>query len=212
MEILDIPQMIDGIPNPEWMAARIGSIGGSSISSVVAGGQGKMRKNLMYRLAGEILSGQKYEGYSNSHMERGVEQEDQARAEYEFMTGIKVQQIGLIKESEHKHCSPDGITMPDPSNGFEILGIQEIKCVIPSVHVETIIMDRIPPEYVKQCQWNMFICQADWCDFISYSPLIESKPIWIKRMNRDKKLISELNEGADKFIQELLELVEKVMV
>ena len=40
MQILDCEQLSD-----EWMKARIGSIGGSSISSVVAGGQGKMRKN-----------------------------------------------------------------------------------------------------------------------------------------------------------------------
>ena len=47
-EILDMPQGSD-----EWFAERIGSIGGSSIASVVAKGEGKMRKSLMYRLAGE---------------------------------------------------------------------------------------------------------------------------------------------------------------
>ena len=35
MQILDMPQGSD-----EWYAERIGSIGGSSIASVVAGGQG----------------------------------------------------------------------------------------------------------------------------------------------------------------------------
>jgi len=90
--ILDCDQLSD-----EWFKARIGSIGGSSIASVVAGGQGKMRKTLMYRLAGEILSGQKYEGYTNPHMERGIEQEAEARAMYEFMTGKEVKNVGLVK-------------------------------------------------------------------------------------------------------------------
>ena len=81
----------------EWFEARLGSIGGSSISSVVAGGQGKMRKSLMYRLAGEILSGEKYESYSNSHMERGLEQESDARDYYEFITGNEVTQVGLCR-------------------------------------------------------------------------------------------------------------------
>ena len=92
MKIIDCEQ-----GSPKWFEARLGSIGGSSIASVVAKGQGKMRKNLLYRLAGEILSGQKYESYQNDHMLRGIEQEVDARAEYEFITGNEVKQVGLIK-------------------------------------------------------------------------------------------------------------------
>ena len=58
METINVEQGSDG-----WFAARIGSIGGSSIQSAVAKGEGKTRKSLMYRLIGEILSGVKYEGY-----------------------------------------------------------------------------------------------------------------------------------------------------
>jgi len=81
----------------EWFAARIGSIGGSSIASVVAGGQGKTRKQLMYRLIGEMLSGVKYQGYSNADMQRGIEQEPDARNMYEFITGNEVKEVGLVK-------------------------------------------------------------------------------------------------------------------
>ena len=196
MEILDCVQ-----GSPEWFDARLGSIGGSSIAAVMAKGQGKMRKTLMYRLAGEILSGQSYEGYTNFHMERGLEQEDMARREYQMIKRTKVEQLGLIRKSKHKHYSPDGVV------GHDII---EIKCVIPSVHVETIISDKVPAQYRKQCQWGIDICDSDWCDFTSYSPLIADKPIWIKRVGRDDKLIKELNEGADKFIDELLAIVEKI--
>jgi len=186
----------------EWFEARIGSIGGSSIAAVVAKGQGKMRKNLLYRLAGEILSGEKYESYSNAHMERGIEQEAEARDMYEFITGNEVKQVGLVKESGHKHFSPDGLVADD--------GVLEIKCVIPSVHVETIISDKVPAAYRKQCQWGMFVCESDWCDFVSYSPSVIDRPIWIKRVYRDEKLIEELNGGADKFIEELSAIVDKI--
>lgn len=196
MEILDCEQGSEA-----WFAARLGSIGGSSISSVVAKGQGKMRKNLLYRLAGEILSGQSYEGYKNFHMERGNEQEGEARDMYELVSENNIEQIGLIRKSPHKHFSPDALC------GHNII---EIKCVIPSVHVETIISDKVPAAYRKQCQWGMFICKSEWCDFISYSPLIIDNPIWIKRVKRDEKLIKELDEGADKFIEELLEVVKKI--
>jgi putative phage-type endonuclease len=188
--------------SPEWFAARLGSIGGSSIASVVAKGEGKMRANLLYRLAGEILSGVKYDGYKNENMERGNEQEADARSVYAMECEVYVRQVGIVKESQHTHYSPDGLVDPD--------GIIEIKCVIPSVHVETIVTEKIKGEYYKQIQWGVHICQRQWCDFISWSPLIRGREIWIKRYDRDEKLIKELVDGADKFIIELLAVVERM--
>ena len=187
---------------PEWFKERIGSIGGSSISSVIAGGKGTMRKNLLYRLSGEILSGQKYEGYSNSHMERGVELEAEARNLYEMITDVSVLQVGLVKENEFKHYSPDGLVSDE--------GIIEIKCVIPSVQIETIITEKIPGQYYKQMQWGLSICQRAWVDYVSYSPLVTDKPIWIKRCSPDNELIDSLHEGADKFIEELKTIVIRI--
>lgn len=197
MEILTCTQGDDA-----WFAARIGSIGGSSIADVVAGGQGKMRKNLMYRLAGEILSGEKYIDYTNAHMARGIEQESAAREMYSFITDNQVEQVGLIKETAQTHHSPDGMVNPD--------GIIEIKCVIPSVHIETIISDSVPPGYVKQIQWGLHICQRQWCDFISYSPTIQDRPIWIKRMGRNEALIKDMADGADKFLIEMAMIIRKI--
>ena len=56
----------------------------------------------------------------------------------------------------------------------------------------------------------MHICEAAWCDFISYSPFVVDKPMWVKRAVYDIKLIKELNEAADKFIEEMLAIVEKI--
>lgn len=104
--------------------------------------------------------------------------------------------------SNHKHYSPDGLVGDD--------GMIEIKSVIPSVHVETILSDVVPAAYRKQIQWGLHICERKWCDFISYSPLITDKPIWIKRVYRDEKLIKELDEGAYTFILELKAVVKRI--
>ena len=186
----------------EWFALRIGSIGGSSISSVVAGGKGKTRATLLYRLAGEILSGEKYEGYSNDHMLRGIEQEADARSLYEFMTDSQVDQVALVKGNEGEHYSPDGLVNTD--------GFIEIKSTIPSVHIETIITEKIPGAYYKQVQWGLHICDRQYCDFISYSPTVTDKPIWIKRVERDVKVMGDLIYGAHKFKIELTEIVKKI--
>ena len=187
----------------EWMKARIGSIGGSSIASVVAGGQGKMRKTLMYRLAGEVLSGEKYAGYKNAYMEGGIEHEEEARNLYSLISGYEVVQTGLYKPDDHKHYSPDGEIEPD--------GLLELKYQIPSIHVEQVVSDKVPGNYLKQIQWGLFVCEKKWCDYCSYSPLVIDKPIWIKRVVRDEKLIKILNDGADKFIEELMDMIRKFM-
>jgi len=184
----------------EWFALRIGSLGGSSIKDAVAGGTGATRKKLLYRLAGEILSGEKYSGFTNEHMERGVLLEDEARQTYSFLEGVEVEQVAMFKYSEHEHYSPDGCIGNN--------GIIEIKCTIPSVHIETIISDKVPAAYRKQVAWGLR--EKEFCDFISYSPTVRDKPIWIKRAYRDEKLIKTLRCGATKFIEEMLSIVERI--
>lgn len=197
MEILTCEQR-----SPEWMAARIGVIGGSSIGDVVAGGTGKMRKQLMYRMAGEILSGQNYIGYQSADMIRGVEQEPEARSLYELVSGNTVEQIGMVKDGTHFGCSPDGLVASD--------GMIEIKCPIPSVHIEYFIDGVVPSAYRKQIQWSLGVTGRAWCDFVSYSPTVSDKPILIIRSERNEKLISELRIAADTFIAEMLEIVKKI--
>ena len=197
MEIYDCVQ-----GEKEWFALRLGSIGGSSISSVVAGGKGKMRRSLLCQFAGEILSGQNYEGFFNKHMQRGLLEEPCARDMYEFVTDTDVVQVGVIKEGKHSHYSPDGLVGED--------GLIEIKCVIPSVHIETVTTGNIPGNYEKQIQWGLHICQRKYCDFVSYSPLVTDLPIWIKRVERNEKLIGELREGADQFILDLAVTIRKL--
>lgn len=198
---MEIIENIDQL-SEEWFKMRIGSIGGSSIATAVAKGSGATRNKLLYRMAGEILSGEKYEGYSNDHMKRGIDQEPEARSLYEFMRGVEVDQVALIRMSEHKHDSPDGLVGKN--------GRVEIKCVIPSVHIETIIQNKVPPAYRKQTQWGLSIDEVEWSDFISYSPTIVDRPIFVIRESRNEKLIKELHEGADKFIEEMLEIVKKI--
>jgi len=88
-------------------------------------------------------------------------------------------------------------------------GLIEIKAAIPSIHVARLDAGKIDPQHVKQVQWGL-ACGYDWCDFISYCPEIQSRPIWIKRAYPDKKLIKELDDGADRFLEEMLAIIEKV--
>jgi hypothetical protein len=169
------------------------------MSAVMAKGEGKTRRQLMYRMVGEILTGFAYESYTNLNMERGKEQEAEARLAYELTTGTTVEQVGLFVYGPHAHFSPDGIVGE---------GIVEIKCVIPSVHVETILSRKSPAAYQRQIQWGLV--DKVWCDFVSYSPLVKDRPIWITRVWRNETIIADMQTEAAIFIDEMLSMVEAV--
>lgn len=196
MEIIrDIDQC-----SPEWFALRLGSIGGSSISKAVAGGDGKMRRKLMYDLAGEILTGVSAEHFQFRHAERGKEFEAEARDLYAFERGVDVEQIALVKVGPHKHYSPDG---------FPPGGLIEIKVRIPSVFVEAVETGTIPTSDRKQMQWGMALCEREWCDYIQHCPDMVDRPQFVQRIERDENEIATLQDGADAFISELLAMVKR---
>lgn len=189
--------------DPEWLKARIGSIGGSSISKAVAKGEGKIRKQLLYDMVGEILSGEKKEGYRDKNMEAGLEYEDEARSLYAFRNDVEVEQIAMFKDGPHKHASPDGLIGGD--------GTIEIKTVIPSVYVESKLTGKIPTQYRKQIMWGLKRSLRGWCDYTVYCPYVkEIDPLLVIRLERDEKEIVELEAGADEFIAEMLSMVDRM--
>ena len=185
-----------------WKQMRVGSVGGSSIGSVLAKGEGKSRKTLMYKLAGEFLSGVKTEDYKNANMQRGNDFEDEARQYYEFVTGNTVEQVALIKsDMQGSHNSPDGLVGAD--------GGIEIKVRLAHVYVEQVDTEKIELNYLRQCNHLLWVTGRQWVDFISYCPEIKVKPMWIKRILPDKKIIEQIETQLPIFLKELAEMVER---
>lgn len=189
--------------DPLWFEARLGSVGASSFSKIITstGKPSDSAKKLLYRLAGEAVSGISEETYSNHHMERGIAMEDEARKFYELVTDNTVHQIALCKSDiPHVHVSPDGI-MPDIKRGLEI------KCPSMPVHVEYLIKNNLPTKYKAQVQGSMFVLGYDTYDFISYYPSI--KPLIIT-VERNEEFIARLKEELERFVYDLDRLVKKI--
>ena len=184
----------------EWFSARCGSIGGSSIKAVMTGGKGKTRMSLMYQLAGERITGQKYEFKATQAMEEGRRRESESRDTFSFITGLEIQEVALIKSNiKYLHCSPDGLT----SDGYGL----ELKNPMVHTHVKYVDENRLPPEYVLQVQYSMWITDYEYWYFFSYFPGI--KPLLLK-VKRDEAKIKEIESATMVFLKELDELVEKM--
>jgi putative phage-type endonuclease len=196
MKVIDCEQN-----SAEWLAARCGSLGASSIADMVAKtrtGWGASRFNLAAKLVCERLTGTPQESYTNAAMQWGHDTEPQARAMYEFMRDIAVQQVGLVLHPSinKSHASPDGLVGDD--------GLIEIKCPNTATHIETLLSEDVEGKYVKQMQWQMACCGRAWCDFVSFDPRLPAEmQIFVQRVRRDDEFIAELEREARLFLAEI---------
>jgi len=202
-------QIIRGIEqgSPGWHDLRRGSVGGSSINAVLAKGQGKSRKTLLYKLAGEILTGKTSEEYQSPHYQRGHDVEKKARLYYELTTGNEVEQVTLIKSDlPGWHSSPDGI-MESKRKGLEI------KSRLAHIYLELLETGKIPLADMRQCQNFLAVTGWEEIDYVVYCyPTIPSKPAWIKTIHRDEKMIREIKTEVTLFLNELNSLIERIKI
>ena len=187
---------------PDWFAARMGMPTASEFSTVLAsgkdGGASKTRKTYMHKLAGEILTGQPMEGYSNAHMERGHAMEEEARNFYSLMNGVDPERVGFIINGD-KGCSPDSL--------IGNAGMLEVKTKLPHLLIETLLADKFPAEHKAQCQGALWVAEREWIDIAVYWPKL---PLFVKRAYRDETYIADLEAAVKQFNSELADLVERV--
>jgi hypothetical protein len=185
-----------------WFRARMGIPTASEFAAVMAkgraGGDSKTRQTYLYKLAGEIVTGQPMESFSNGHMERGRVLEDEARSFYEFMTDRACERVGFIRNGR-KGASPDSLVGSD--------GLVEIKTKLPHLMIETLLRGEFPPEHKAQCQGQLWVAEREWIDIAVYWPGL---PVFITRASRDETYIRELGDAVDAFNAELDGIVERV--
>ena len=199
---------MDNIQGTEdWHLSRLGKVTASRVADVLATlktGEAASRRNYRMELVCQRLTGQREEGYTNSHMERGVELEPIARSLYEFKKGVTVEEVGFIDHPsiEMSGASPDGIVGD---------GLIEIKCPTPGNHVEALLSGKAPTKYIPQMQWQMACTGAKWCDFVSYCPLVgDNLALFVVRVERDDSYIAETENVVKLFLTEVADLTKQL--
>jgi hypothetical protein len=186
----------------EWFAARMGIPTASEFHTVMAkgksGGESLTRKAYLNKLAGEILTGEPMENYTNAAMDRGKMMEDEARDLYAFIKSVEPERVGFLRNG-NAGCSPDSLI---GANG----GL-EIKSAAAHVQIERLRRNELPPEHKAQVQGALWITGREWWDFTSYCPKL---PLMIARVPRDDGYIANLAGAVDQFNTELNEIVEFV--
>lgn len=191
----DMPQ-----GSPEWYAVRAGKPTASVFADVLAKGEGKTRRSLMMKLAGELYTGDPMENYSNADMQRGKDQEADARDRYALLHDAEPVRVGFLEETGFRAgASPDALLGDD--------GLLEIKCALPHVLIEKITRGTFPAEHVAQCQGALWVSGRQWIDIAIYSPKM---PLFVKRAFRDEAYMQTLATEVARFNHDLDELVTQV--
>ena len=196
MRYHDVEQRSD-----RWYALRCGSVGASEIASLMAktkSGYSSSRSNLMARVICERLTGKSEPMFVTAAMQDGIDTEPQSIAHYEFVTNTTVIPSGLFQHPtiDGTHATPDGLIGED--------GLIESKSPKTSTHIGTLISQTIPNKYLLQMQWQMACTGRQWCDFVSYDPRMPPNlQMWVKRVERDDKLIAEVEAEVVKFLKEV---------
>lgn len=193
IEIIDCEQ-----GTPEWFQARLGLPTASKFKDVIAKGKGLTRATYMRKLAGEVLTGEPMEVYTNKDLERGKVMESEARAAYAFLTGAELQKVGFISNGR-KGCSPDGLIGTD--------GMLEIKTERADLLIDTLLHGEVPPEHVAQCQGQLWVAERKWVDLVVYWPKL---PLFVRRIHRDEAYIRMLASEVEAFNAELDDMVKRV--
>ena len=195
--------------SPELHALRCGKITASRIADVMMTPEKAGYQNYMAELVCERLTGRQREGYSSALMQRGNELEPIAKAHYEALTGLFVDDGGFVNHPviERAGASPDGLVGEN--------GLTEFKARTEAIHIETILTGKIKLYQTYQIQWQLACTGRAWCDSVSFHPEFPYElRMHIIRVYPDFKMIAEITQAVKKFddlVEEKLQELRKIM-
>jgi putative phage-type endonuclease len=184
-----------------WFQVRIGKVTASRVADVIAKtkiGYSATRDNYMAQLVCERLTGQKGESFTNAAMQHGTDTEPLARAAYEALRDVLVDEVGFVPHPSiiMAGASPDGLVGED--------GLLEIKCPNTATHIETLLSQSVPGKYFTQMQFQLACTERQWCDFVSFdNRLPDELQLFVKRVPRDNEFIKQMEDEVVKFLNEL---------
>jgi len=186
----------------EWLQARTGKITGTRINIFLNGRKDTIKKELL-KLAAERITNKRCDSdsWTNKHMERGNELEQQAREVFSITANKEIKEVGFIERDNFTGCSPDGLIGDD--------GLIEIKCKDNHTFLDYAINRKIEKNYYIQMQYNMWISERDYCHYIVYNPNFNN-PIVTEIVKKDVSLFKEFEETINNVKNEIDLIIKSI--
>jgi len=201
----------------EWLKARLKCITMSNAGILLMKGKAKgtkseTRENYLMKIASEIITGVPAETYKSWDMARGNALEPFARAAFEKIKNVKVKEVGFgyLNSDKAIGASPDGLFNYDHIYGLYRDGL-EIKCPQPKEHMLALATTKLKKQYMLQMQGNMWVFGSNVWHYMSFCPEF-SQPVEIRAIERDEKLISQIQEQSFLAVKEVAEIVKNISI
>lgn len=186
----------------EWHLLRQGKVTGTSLKSAL--GTPKVQETLMYKLISERMTEPKIDDINSEAVQHGKDYEHLAIRALSDFKGMKFDDVGMLIDDslDHYGVSPDGCVFVDGV----LVGGCEVKCPNSKKHIEYLIKDEIPKEYMHQIKAPFLLCPTlKFWVFASYDDRNYEKPLFSKTFIREE--YSELNDDKLKLVN-FLSMVE----
>jgi exodeoxyribonuclease (lambda-induced) len=195
-----------------WHRSRLGALTASRISDALAKnrqgtGPGITRLNYQAELICERLNGVAYEGYQNSYMDRGKEEEDAAVKAYGLFAvrrNLEIKQIGFV---QHSSITKFGAS---PDRVIGKVGLLEVKNRKTNIHFDLLRSLKVPTGDVDQVLTELACAEwAEWCDYVSYdSRAPAGLDLFVRRFYREdhQQRIAEIEQRGQEFLVEVEKL------
>jgi hypothetical protein len=187
--------------SPEWFELRRGIPTASQFQTLMAKSDKRAgRATYLYKLAGERITGELAESYSNEAMEAGKRDEPELRDRYRARGIVTIKQVAFVRNGK-VGCSPDALVEDD--------GVLEIKRTAPHLLIPMLLEPSVfPAKHYAQCQGALMVTGRKWCDLLVGHPAMPRD--LVIRTERNEDYIATLRDEIDIFDLELRRLVEKL--
>lgn len=219
--------MIHEQGSTEWLLERVGHITSSRMKDVMDRTKKGLPTAKCESYKNELVYGQLTGNYVELgnfwQLTHGKELEPDARAHYALKMDANIKLAGFVRVDVDRLLSrdillpmggsPDGLIEEwiDKETGEITRGGIEAKCPQWENHVKWLSLQTVPEEHYPQCQSNMWICKADWWDFISYNPTFPvEQQLIVRRTYPDDEFIEQMLIDCASLSREVLETVERI--
>ena len=205
---INTTEVIQG--SDEWFAVRLGKITASRLNDLMKKtkyGESTYKTRLRMELAIERITGKPSgDTFMNKAMHDGIEREPDARLLFEASTGKEVALCGSFDHPDvvNTSASPDGLLRGENA-------VLEIKCPTHVTHAKNLMAKGMDSRYINQIQWQMACTESTHGYFASYHPDFPPElRLKYVRVERDDKIIAELEKAVRDFDIEIEDLITKI--
>lgn len=166
----------------EWHLLRQGKVTGTSLKSAM--GTPEVQDTLMYKLISERMTEPKIDDLNSEAVQHGKDYEHMAIQAISSATNKTFEEVGMLIDSrlDDYGVSPDGCYFENDV----LVGGVEVKCPNSKKHVEYLINDEIPKEYIYQVKAPFLLCPTlKFWIFGSFDDRNYECPLFYKIFNRE---------------------------